>query len=188
MGPPRRAAVLRGALDRIAAAFPRARSPRQARQPQLGTCGCYRAALTHNPDLATELDQLLRGIEDWHTPALARPTTAHHERIRDLARAIQSCAAKLLTSAHGPNIARHASIAICREHTDLTSREIALIHNVNHAQPTFAHGTVERRRRKNPDFDDRYRQLLDDTRELQRQAGYAHANLRRGLTRHTGHR
>ena len=148
----------------------------------------YRAALTRNPDLAAELDRLLRGVEDWHTPAPAHPATAHYERMRDLARAIQGYAAKLLTSAHGPNMARHASIAVCREHTDLTSREIALIHNVNHAQPTFAHATVERRRRKNPDFDDRYRQLLDHAHELQRQAGYASANLKRGLTRQAGRR
>jgi hypothetical protein len=102
-----------------------------------------------------------------------------------MSRAIQGHAAKLLTSGHGPNMARRASIAACREHTDLTSREIALIHNVNHAQPTFAHATVERRRCKNLDFDDRYRQLLDHAPELQHQAGY---NLKRGLTRQAGRR
>ena len=74
---------------------------------------------------------------------------------------------------------------VCREHTDLTCRQIAAIHNINHAQSTIVRATVERRRRKNPDFDD---QLLDDARELQRQAGYAHANLRRGLTMQTGPR
>ena len=148
----------------------------------------YRAALTRNSDFAAELDRLLRGVEDWHAPAPAHPATAHHERMRDLARAIQGYAATLLTSGHGPNMARHASIAACREHTDLTSREIALIHNVNHAQPTFAHATVERRRCKSPDFDERYRQLLDHAHELQRQAGFASANLKRGLTRQAGRR
>jgi hypothetical protein len=148
----------------------------------------YRASLTRNPELAAELDRLLRAVENWDTPAPAHPTTAHHEQMRDLARAIHARAAKLLASRHGPNLARHASIAICREHTDLTSREIAAIHNVNHAQPTLARATVERRRGRNPDFDDRYRQLLDHARELQRQAGYADANLKRGLTRQAGQR
>ncbi len=148
----------------------------------------YRAALTRNPDAAAELDRLLRAVESWHTPAPAHPTTAHHERMRDLARAINAHAAELLAHTHGPNIARHASIAICREYTDLTSRQIATIHNINHAQPTVARATVERRRRKTPDFDDRYRQLLDHARELQRQAGYANANLKRGLTRQAGQR
>ena len=59
---------------------------------------------------------------------------------------------------------------------------------VTHAQPTLARATVERRRGSNPDFDDRYRQLLDHARELQRQAGYADANLKRGLTRQAGQR
>ena len=148
----------------------------------------YRAALTRNPSAATELDRLADAVENWHTPAPAHPTTAHHERMRDLARAINAHAAKLLASGHGPSIARHASIAICREHTDLTSREIALIHNVNHAQPTFAHATVERRRCENPDFDDQYRQLLDHAHELKRQAGYASANLKRGLTKQASRR
>ena len=148
----------------------------------------YRAALTRSPDATAELDGLLRAVEDWHTPAPAHPATAHHERMRDLARAINAHAAKLLASGHGPNLARHASIAVCREHTDLTSREIAAIHNVNHSQPTLARATVERRRGRNPDFDDRYRQLLDHARELQRQAGYADANLKRGLTRQAGQR
>ena len=148
----------------------------------------YRAALTRSPDAAVELDGLLRAVEDWHTPAPAHPATAHHERMRDLARAINAHAAKLLASGHGQNIARHASIAVCREHTDLTSREIAAIHNVNHAQPTLARATVERRRGRNPDFDDRHRQLLDHAHELQRQAGYADANLKRGLTRQAGQR
>lgn len=98
----------------------------------------HRAALTRNPDDATELDRLAYAVEKWHTPAPAHPTTAHDERMRDLARAINAHAVKLLASGHGPNIARHASIAICRERTDLTSREIAAIHNVNHAQPTLA--------------------------------------------------
>ena len=148
----------------------------------------FRAALTRNSELAAELDRLLGGVEDWHTPAPAHPTTAHHERMRDLARLINAHAAKLLTSGHGPNIARHASIAICREHTDLTSREIAAIHNVNHAQPTLARATIDRRRGRNADFDDPYRQLLDHARELRRQAGYADANLKRGLTKQASQR
>lgn len=148
----------------------------------------YRAALTRNAELAAELDRLLHAVENWHTGAPARPTTTHHEHMRDLARAISTHAVKLLAPTHGPNIARYASIAICREHTDLTCLQIATIHNVNHAQPTFAHAAVERRRRSDPDLDRRYRQLLDHAQQLRRQAGYANANLRRGMTRQSGHR
>jgi hypothetical protein len=146
----------------------------------------YRAALKRNPDAAAELDRLGRAVEDWHTPAPAHPTTPHHERMHDLAGAIKAHSATLLASAQGPNMARHASITVCRDHTDLTSRQIATIHNVNHAQPTLAHATIDRCRRNDPDFDCRYRQLLDHAQELQRQAGYTNANLKRGLTSEPG--
>lgn len=146
----------------------------------------YRAALKQDASLAAEHDRLARAIENWHTPAPIHPTRPHHERMRELAIAIKTDAAKLLASSHGLNMARHASIAVCREHTDLTSREIGTIHNVNHPQPWIANATVERHRRKDPDFDRRYRQLLTRARELQRQAGYANANLKRGLTTRSG--
>ena len=103
--------------------------------------------------------------------------------MHDLAGAIKAHSATVLASAQGPNTARHASIAVCREHTDLTSRQISTIHEVNHAQPALASVTVELHRREDADFDRRYRQLLDHAHELQRQAGYAHANLKRGFTR-----
>ncbi|MGB0093282.1 MAG: hypothetical protein WBP81_12240 [Solirubrobacteraceae bacterium] len=115
-------------------------------------------------------------------PRQPTPTAPHHERMHDLARAIKAHSATLLASAQGPNMARHASIAVCREHPDLTSRQIATIHNVNHAQPTLARATIDRRRRNDPDFHRRYRQPLNHAQELQRQAGYTNANLKRGLT------
>jgi hypothetical protein len=143
----------------------------------------YRAALNQTPGIAGELDRLVRAIENWHVPVPIHPTAPHHERMHDLAIAINAHSAKLLASSHGPNMARHASIAVCREHTDLTSHEIGTIHIVNHAQPTLARANVERHRREDPDFDRRYRQLLDHAHELQRRAGYARARLKRGLTR-----
>jgi TniQ len=142
----------------------------------------YRAALKRNPDAAAELDRLDRAVEDWHTRAPTHPTAPHGERMHDVAMAIKAHSATLLAPAQGPKMARHASIAVCREHTDLTSRQIATIHNVNHAQPTLARATIDRRRRDDPAFDSRYRQLLDHAREFQRQAGYTNANLKRGLT------
>jgi hypothetical protein len=42
--------------------------------------------------------------------------------------------------------------------------------------------TIARLRRADRDLDQRYSQLLDQARELQGQAGFANANLRRGLT------
>ena len=50
------------------------------------------------------------------------------------------------------------------------------------AQPSFARATVARYRRDDPDFNARYGRLLTTARQLQRQAGYANANLKRGLT------
>ncbi|HZU76379.1 MAG TPA: hypothetical protein VFA70_06415 [Dehalococcoidia bacterium] len=146
----------------------------------------YRAVLKQDRDLAAEFDRLVHTIENWHMPAPIHPTRSHHERVRELAIAIKTDAAKLLASSHGSNIARHASIAVCREHTDLTSRQIGTIHDVNHPQPWIACATVERHRRKDPDFDRRYRELLTRARELQRQAGYTNANLKRGLTTRSG--
>ncbi|MGO9898257.1 MAG: TniQ family protein [Solirubrobacteraceae bacterium] len=143
----------------------------------------YRAALNKTPCLTAELDHLAAAIENWQLPTPMHPTAPHQERMHHLATAIKTNSAKLLTPAHGPNIARHASIVVCREHTDLTNHEISTIHNVNHAQPTLARATVERHRRKDPDFERRYRELLDHAHELQRQAGYTHANLKRGPTR-----
>ena len=143
----------------------------------------YRAALMQSPGIAAEVDRLARVIESWHIPAPAHPTAPHRERMHDLAIAINAHSATLLAPSHGPNTARHASIVVCREHTDLTSREIATIHNVNHVNPNLARATVERYRGKDPDLDRRYRQLLDHANDLQRRSGYAHANLKRGLTR-----
>jgi hypothetical protein len=104
------------------------------------------------------------------------------DELRPVSFAIKAHAAELLAPSHGPRIARLAGIAVCREHTDLTNHEISTVHNVNHAQPWLARATVERHRREDPDFDRRCRQLLGDAREVQRQAGYANANLKRSLT------
>ena len=49
------------------------------------------------------------------------------------------------------------------------------------AQPSFSHATVVRHCRTEPDFAQRYQQLAEQARRLQRQAGYTRANLRRGL-------
>jgi hypothetical protein len=143
----------------------------------------YRAALEQTPGIAAELDLLVAAIEDWQVPAPIHPTTPHHLRMHDLAMTIKAQSTKVLGGSHGPNMARRASIAVCRQTTDLTSRQIAAIHDVNHAQPTLAHATVERHRRADPDLDRRYLQLLDHAHQHQRQAGYANANLKRAPTR-----
>lgn len=51
------------------------------------------------------------------------------------------------------------------------------------AQPSFSHATVAGHRSADPEFDHRYRELARDAHQLQRQAGYGNANLKRGLTR-----
>jgi hypothetical protein len=83
---------------------------------------------------------------------------------------------------HGAHIARLASIAACRQHTDLTCKTIAAIHHIASTQPSSSNATVARYRVDDPDFDRRYQQLLDHAEQARRSAGFANANLRRALT------
>ena len=142
----------------------------------------YRRTLAHDARLAAEVDQLLEAVERWRVPAPAPPSTPHHQRMHAIAIAIKAECAELLTPSHGEYSARCTSISLCRDHTDLTCYEIADIHTVKDAQPSFSHATVVRHCRAEPDFAQRYRRLVDHARQLQRQAGYANANLKRGLT------
>jgi hypothetical protein len=146
--------------------------------------GRYQAALARRPKLAAELDQLTLAIESWHNPAPTPPTTPHHQRMHDLAGAIKSCATELLARSHGADDARLASIACCRHTTDLTSYDIVALHGIEDEGmrlTSLSLATIARRRRTDPDLDERCRQLLEQARELQRQAGFTNANLRRGL-------
>lgn len=142
----------------------------------------YRHTLEHDPSLAAEVDQLARAVERWRVPPPAPPTTPHNHRMRDIAIAIRRDCEGLLSSSHGIYAARCTSISLCRNHTDLTCYEIADIHAVKEAQTAHSHATVARYRRTDRDYAARYQQLADQARELQRQAGYAKANLKRGLT------
>ena len=102
--------------------------------------------------------------------------------MHDIAIAIKAHATELLASSHGPDVARRTSIALCRQHTDLTCHEIAAIHHVNDAQPSFARATVARHRRDDPDFNPRYRQLLGHAQRLSDKPATATPTSRRGLT------
>ena len=141
----------------------------------------YKAVRAQQPKLAAELDQLLLGIESWHNPAATPPTTPHHQRMHDLASAIKSHATALLASSHGVDAARRASIACCQQMTDLTRDAIAAVHGIERVEPSEKQAKVRRHRQLDRDFDQRYRQLLDQAAELQREAGYSDASLRRGL-------
>jgi TniQ len=142
----------------------------------------YRHALDHDPHLAAKMDQLATAIERWQDPAPAPPTAPHHQRMRGIALAIKHNCEQLLGPSHGHYLAGCTSISLCRDHTDLTCYEIADIHAVKDAQPSFSHATVARHRRCDNAFLQRHRQLLDQAHELQRAAGYTNANLKRGLT------
>lgn len=143
----------------------------------------YSATLERSPSLAAELDQLESVVEAWQTRNPATPTTPHRQRMRDTALAIKARATELFTRSHGTDLARRTSILACRLHTDLTWDTIAAIHHVPAAQPAFSQATITRRRRTDPDFNHRYRQLLDHARQTRRQAGFARADLTRGLAR-----
>jgi hypothetical protein len=142
----------------------------------------YQAARHRQPRLADELDQLHRTIKNPQTPAPLVPNTPHRKRMREVAEAINARAAELLTTPHGADIARRASITICRQHTDLTCDAIAAIHHVNAAQTTYSRSAVERHRRDDPDFERRYRQLLRYAEQARRNAGFNNAHLKRALT------
>jgi hypothetical protein len=140
----------------------------------------YRAARERDPRLARERDQLALAIENW-TPAPAPPTRPHRERMESVAAAIKTRAEELFAASHGANAARRTSIVAGDQHTDLTRNAIAAIHGVKKEQTAFSEAIVTRRRRADPDFDHRYRQLLEHARQLQRQAGFANARLSVGL-------
>jgi hypothetical protein len=142
----------------------------------------YRNVLKHNPPLAAEVDHIALAIECWRAPAPTPPSIPHNQRMRDIAITIRALAADALASSHGDATARFTSTALCRNHTDLTCPEIASIHNVKDAESAFAHATVARYLRTDPDYEHRYRQLLREAQRLRREAGYENANLRRGLT------
>jgi hypothetical protein len=98
-----------------------------------------------------------------------------------VAEQIQTRATELLLSPHGPHLACRASIAACRKHTDLTCPAIAAIHGIVDAQPSYCRAVIDRCRRDDPAFDHRYRQLLDHAEQARTAAGFANANLNRGL-------
>jgi hypothetical protein len=140
----------------------------------------YHAARDRQPRLAAELEQLHRVIENHGTPAPRAPTTTHRQRMRDVAEQIQARAIELFAASHGTHIARRASIVACRQHTDLTCPTIAAIHDIADAQSAFSRATVARYRR-DPEFDRRYRQLLDHAMRARVAAGFGNANLTRAL-------
>jgi hypothetical protein len=142
----------------------------------------YHAARSRQPRLADELVQLQRAIENHQTPPPSAPTTTHGQRMRDVAVQIQARAVELLAPSHGIHIARRASIAVCRQQTDLTCPTIAAMHDIPDAQPAYCRATVARYRNNDPDFDQRYQQLLHEAEHARRNAGFANANLTRALT------
>ncbi|HEV3071969.1 MAG TPA: hypothetical protein VGY76_11155 [Solirubrobacteraceae bacterium] len=102
--------------------------------------------------------------------------------MRNIAMSIKTHAAKLFAPPHKADMALRTSMLACRTHTDLTWHDIATLHGLPVAQPAFSRATVTYHRRTNPDFDHRYQRLFDHAQELQRAAGFANANLKRGLT------
>ena len=141
----------------------------------------YQAARQRQPRLANELDRLQRAIENPRTPAPIAPGTPHQQRMCEVADAIQAHTTELLATSYGADIARRASITICREHTDLTCDVIAAIHRVNDAQPAHCRATIAKHRHANPDFNRRYQQLLDHAQATRQQAGFTNASLKRAL-------
>ena len=142
----------------------------------------YQAACHSQPRLAAELEGLQHAIENPQTRTPSAPDAPHQQRMRYVAEEIHARATELLTASHGAHIAGRASITVCRQHTDLTCTTIAAMHHIADAQPACCRATIARHRRDDPDFDRRYRQLLDNAEQARRTAGFANARLRRALT------
>lgn len=139
----------------------------------------YRAARDRDPALAAELEALVQRVRDWRAPVAAVPDLPHHGRMHAVAEAIKGRAEELFPG-EDPATSLRASALACRGHTDLTWPEVAAVHRIP-AYAAFFQKTVSERRRGDPDFDRRYRDLLAYARELRCSAGYANANLCRGL-------
>ncbi len=142
----------------------------------------YRAATERNPTLANELEHLAEAVANTQAVAPVIPTTPHRDRMHNVASTIRAHAAELLSASHGADVARGASIVVCREHTDLTWDAIAAIHDLTVAQPGHTRAAIARHRGNDPHFNHRYLQLRDYAKELQQAAGYTNATLTRGLT------
>jgi hypothetical protein len=143
----------------------------------------YQTKLDRDPSSAGELEELIGRVLDLATPAPEAPEVPHRRRMRTLAEAIKETAAELLPSAD-PIGRRAAGALACREHTDLTWSELGAVHDIP-AYAAFFQATVTNRRRADPDFDRRYRRLLDSARTLRCSAGFANATLSRGLINNT---
>jgi hypothetical protein len=139
----------------------------------------YCARLERDPALAAELETLVGRVRDWQAPPPPAPDIPHRQRMRAVAEAIKEKAGDLFPG-EDPAIRLRASALVCREHTDLTWPEVAAVHGIS-AYAAFFEKTISERRRGDPKFDRRYRNLLTGAKELRRSAGYANANLRRGL-------
>lgn len=139
----------------------------------------YRAMLHHDRASADELEALIGRVRDLGTPTPIAPDVPHRQRMRGVAEAIRGTATELLPIADSIGL-RAASALACREHTDLTWAEIAALYRIP-AYVTLFENTVSERRRGDPHFNGRYRDLLDCAKDLRRSAGYANANLRRGM-------
>lgn len=142
-----------------------------------GNDRAYRCKLERDTALAEELEALVEKVRTWQ-PAPEAPTTPHGRRMRAVAGAIREKADQLWPSRDV--IEARASALACRKHTDLTWSQIAALHGTV-AQPALFKATVARRR-TDPDFDRRFRQLLACAQALRRAAGFANASLDRGLT------
>ena len=141
-------------------------------------------ALKHNPHLAAEVDHLAQAIDRL---ANTRADTTQHSRTTNACATSRSRSEERCSRAARPSHGdRHRATAPASRSAEITptspAHEIADIHDVKDARTAFAHATVARHRRTDPDFEHRYRQLLREARRVRRQAGYENANLRRGLT------
>ncbi len=85
---------------------------------------------------------------------------------------------------HAPNgyVLTHVAARTGIDIPTLTSTTFGGMQTPPDAQPAYCRATVARYRHDDPEFDQRYRQLLDGAEQARRAAGFAHANLTRALT------
>ncbi len=140
----------------------------------------YRDACERDPALAAELEMLATRVGDWREAVPDPPASPHGERMREVAASIRCDAAEIFGDSGLRSPGLHASLLTCREHTDLTWAELAEVHRLPYAQPQWSRGIVVCRR-ADRQFQERFEALGSHAAVLREKAGFADAQLTRGL-------
>ena len=160
---------------------PRSAPHRRRRQPSRRQRPPLPPHARHDPRLAAEVDQLLGPWNAGACPRQRLPSTPHHRTHARHRHRDQSRLRRTLTPPTG-NTQRVAPASRSAATTPISPATRSPT-----STPSKTPSPLLARHRRPPlprraRLRQRYRRLVDHARQLQRQAGYANANLKRGLT------